>query len=44
MPNLIDYVIENQAMRHRFIAAMIPFTIVGTTISSVCMVLARYYR
>ncbi|PQV45801.1 hypothetical protein [Paraburkholderia sp. BL21I4N1] len=44
MPNLIDYIIENRAMRDRFIAAMIPFTIVGTTISSVCMVLARYYR
>ncbi|CAB3677970.1 hypothetical protein SCB29_22905 [Paraburkholderia sp. SIMBA_055] len=44
MPNLIDYVIENPAVRDRFIAFTIPFSIVGGTLASVCMLLARYYR
>ncbi|WP_255219774.1 hypothetical protein [Paraburkholderia ginsengisoli] len=44
MPNLIDYVIENPAVRDRIIDAMIPFSIIGGTISSICMLLARYLR
>jgi hypothetical protein len=34
MPNLIDYIIE----------LSIPFSIIGGTMSSICMLLARYYR
>ncbi|WP_278185268.1 hypothetical protein [Paraburkholderia ginsengiterrae] len=44
MPNLIDYIIENRALRDRFIDFMFPFTIIGGTLSSICMLLARYYR
>ncbi len=44
MPNFIDYVIENQAMRERFIELTIPFSIIGGTLASVCMLLTRYYR
>jgi hypothetical protein len=44
MPNLIDYVIENRAFRDRFIVLMFPFTIVGGTLASISMLLARYYR
>ncbi|CAE6694264.1 MULTISPECIES: hypothetical protein [Paraburkholderia] len=44
MPNLIDYVIENRAFRERFIFFMYPFTIIGGTLASICMLLARHYR
>jgi hypothetical protein len=44
MPNLIDYVMENREFRYRFIELMIPFSIIGGTIASICMLLARYYR
>jgi hypothetical protein len=44
MPNLIDYVIENRAFRERFIYFMYPFTIIGGTLASISMLLARYYR
>jgi hypothetical protein len=44
MPNLIDYIIENRALRKRFIEFMYPFMFVGSTLSSICMLLARYYR
>jgi hypothetical protein len=44
MPNLIDYIIENRALRNRIIDAMIPFSIIGGTISSICMLLARHFR
>lgn len=44
MPNLIDYVLENRAVRNRIIDAMIPFSIIGGSISSICMLLARHFR
>ncbi|CAE6793908.1 hypothetical protein R69927_00527 [Paraburkholderia domus] len=44
MPNLIDYVIENRAFRESFIFFMYPFTIIGGTLASICMLLARHYR
>ena len=44
MPNLIDYVIENRAFRNRFIYFMYPFIIIGGTLASICMLLARHYR
>lgn len=44
MPNLIDYIIENRALRDRFIDFMIPFTIIGGTSISVAMLASRYFR
>ncbi len=44
MPNLIDYVIENRELRNRLIDLTIPFSIIGGTLASICMLLARYYR
>lgn len=44
MPNLIDYIIENRALRYRLIELSIPFSIIGGTLASICMLLARYYR
>ncbi|WGS50243.1 hypothetical protein LFL96_01660 [Paraburkholderia sp. D15] len=43
MPNLIDYVIENRAMRDRFIDAMVPFSLVGGTIYFSFIFLVRIY-
>jgi hypothetical protein len=44
IPNLIDYIIENRELRYRIIELSIPFSIIGGTMSSICMLLARYYR
>jgi hypothetical protein len=44
MPDLIDYVIEHPEVRNRITEAIIPFSIIGGTISSICMLLARYHR
>ncbi|WP_277352299.1 hypothetical protein [Paraburkholderia aromaticivorans] len=44
MPNLIDYVMGNRELRNRLIELAIPFSIIGSTLSSICMLLARYYR
>ena len=44
MPNLIDYIIENRELRYRIIDLSIPFSIIGGTMASICMLLARYYR
>jgi hypothetical protein len=44
MPNLIDHLIENRALRNRFIDLMYPFTLIGATLASISMLLVRYYR
>lgn len=44
MPNLIDYIIENRAMRDRFIAAMIPFSLISGTVYFSFILLVRFYR
>ncbi|HZZ01959.1 hypothetical protein [Paraburkholderia sp.] len=44
MPNLIDRLIEDRALRDRFILFLYPFTIIGGMISIACSLLARYYR
>jgi len=44
MPNLIDYVMENRDVRDRLIELAAPFSVIGSIIASVCMLLARYYR
>ncbi|MFM0626361.1 hypothetical protein [Paraburkholderia xenovorans] len=44
MPNLIDYVMENRELRYRLIELAAPFSIIGSTIASICMLLARHYR
>ncbi|WP_310699793.1 hypothetical protein [Paraburkholderia sp. USG1] len=44
MPNLIDHIMENRELRYRIIELAIPFSIIGGTMASICMLLARYYR
>ncbi|MGF6901918.1 hypothetical protein [Paraburkholderia phytofirmans] len=44
MPNLIYRLIEDRALRHRFIGFLYPFTIIGGVISVTCSLLARHYR
>lgn len=42
--HLIDYVMENRDVRDRLIELAAPFSVIGSTIASICMLLARYYR
>jgi len=44
VPNLIDHIMENRELRYRIIELTIPFSIIGGTMASICMLLARYYR
>lgn len=44
MPNLIDRLIGDRALRNRFIIFLYPFTIIGGVISITCSLLARHYR
>ncbi|MFP3563992.1 hypothetical protein [Chryseobacterium sp. SIMBA_029] len=44
MPNVIDYLIENRALRNRIIDFMYPLVGIGGILASISMLLARYYR